>query len=239
MAHQPLRIPSRRTFSAERRAEEIDKICNGFVAPGQANRQIYRVLLERLLPLGEGIPGPLVSESQVRAAVQALKPGYQDVFRRMRELQGEEGLTGIIKSGTNYQLVHLAVGQKREPRRPVPKGMTASIILEQGSRCNVCGAPIAADDLAVEADHRVPRRRGGASHRVNLQAICDSCNNAKSTQCTNCVLDCNTCGWARPEEYRPVKLNPEIVLRLNALAREGNRDVDELANDLLNDALSN
>ena len=36
-----------------------------------------------------------------------------------------------------------------------------------------------------------------------------------------------------------MKLNPEIVLRLNALAREGNRDVDELANDLLNDALSN
>ena len=78
---------------------------------------------------------------------------------------------------------------------------------------------------------------GGTSYQGNLQVLCPACNNAKSTQCSNCNLDCTTCGWAFPEQYRPVKLRPHIVQRLNALARERHQDVDQLANDLLNQGL--
>ena len=240
MTSQPLQQPSRSALSPEQREDEIDKICSGFVAPGAANRKIYRILLERLLPLGAGIPGPHVNRDELRGAVETHhKPGYRDVFRRMRELQGEEGVTGIIKAGVTYQLVHTAVGAKREPRRPVPKRVARQIALDQGSRCNVCGGPIVIEGAtSIDADHRVPRRRGGGSHPSNLQMLCTACNNAKSTQCSNCTLDCNTCGWAFPEQYRPVKLRPDVVLRLNALARERNQDVDRLANELLARGLS-
>lgn len=238
MTRQPLRSPSRRPLSDKQRTAQIDKVCAGFVAPGAANRTIYRIILERLLPPGAGLPGPVVSQREIRAAVDAAyKQGYKDVFRRMRELQGEEGLSGISQFGNNYQLVHLAVGAKREPRKAISKAATLDIALEQGGRCTVCGAPIATEDSTIEADHRVPRRRGGTSARMNLQVICVACNNAKSTQCSNCTLDCNTCGWAFPEQYRPVKLSPEIILRLNAYARERNQDVDQLANELLDRAL--
>ena len=67
--------------------------------------------------------------------------------------------------------------------------------------------------------------------------MCRSCNIAKSTQCSNCTLDCNTCGWAFPERYRPIKLRADIILRLNTLARERNQDVDLLANNLLDEGL--
>lgn len=235
---QPLEIPSTIPLNAKQRDAELERICSGFVAPGQANRQIYRVLLECLLPPGAGVPGPVVTENDLRAAVNALKPGYKDVFRRVRELQGEEGVNGIIKQGTRYQLTHLAVAAKREPRRPISVATAQRIALAQGSRCTVCGNPVAiAGAKRKDVDHRVPRKRGGTSYEGNLQVLCAACNIAKSTQCTNCSLDCNSCGWAFPELYRPIKLRPNIIQRLNALARDKNQDVDQLANDLLNNAM--
>ena len=235
MVRQALQTPNPTPLTPEQRVSALDRISSGFVAPGLANRQIYRVLLECLLPEGSGVPGPVVSEVQLRAAVEAFKPGYRDVFRRVRELQGEEGVTGIIKSGTRYQLTYLAIAAKREPRRPIPNETALRVALAQGSRCAVCGTPVTMGGAArIDADHKVPRRRGGTSHESNLQVLCPACNNIKSTQCANCALSCNTCGWAYPEQYRPVKLQPHIILRLNALARERNQDVDQLANDIIN-----
>lgn len=231
--------PNSTPLTPERRAAEIDKICAGFVAPGEANRAIYRALLECLLPEGAGVPGPIVTEDEVRAAVESIKPRYKDVFRRMRELQGEEGLTGIKKVGVRYQLTHLAVEAKRVPRKPIPKTTGQRVILDQGNRCNVCGEPITLDMDGVEVDHRKPRSRGGSHSDANLQVICGTCNVMKSTQCTGCTLNCGTCAWAHPEQYRPVKLRPDIVERINRIASDRNEAVDNLANNLLDQALEN
>ena len=232
--HQP---SSKSAYSATDRKTQIDKICAGFVAPGKANRDIYRIILERVLPAGSGIPGPLVTEAELRKAVNAIKPGYQDVFRRVRELQGEEGLEGLVKVGTQYQLQHLAIGQKREPRKHIKQSVARKIALAQGNRCTVCGSPIASNGDRIDVDHRVPRLRGGTSYEGNLQVLCKSCNNAKSTQCSNCELNCNTCGWAVPEQYRPVKLRPDVTLRLNELAKGLNQDVGVVTNAMLDKAL--
>ena len=91
-ARQALQAPSRRPLTPDQRQDELDKICSAFVARGEANPQLYRVILERLLPIGAGVPGPVVSRQAIIAAVNVVKPGYRDVFRRLRELQGEEGL---------------------------------------------------------------------------------------------------------------------------------------------------
>lgn len=233
----PLRPPSTSPYKPEQRQEQIEKICAGFVAPQPSLRSIYRALLECVFPPGAGIPGPIVSEDNLRSAVNVLKPGYKDVFRRVRELQGEEGLDGLTKEGRRYQLQHLAVGRKREPRRAIKQSVARAVALEQGSRCTVCNAPVATNGERVDVDHRVPRLRGGTSYRGNLQVLCPSCNNAKSTQCSNCDLNCNTCGWAFPERYRPVKLRSDIILRLSERAQNTNQDVDEVANALLDKAL--
>ena len=231
---QTLQTPSRRPYTSVQRQDQLDRVCSGFVAPGPANRQIYRVILELLLPPGAGIPGPVVSRQAIRDAVNVIKPDYIDPFRRVRELQGEEGLTGIIKFGANYQLVSLAVGEKRVPRTHPSSDLALEASLRQGGRCAVCGNPIGGEGpTRAELDHRIPRVRHGDNSTANLQALCSACNNAKSTQCPNCQLDCHTCGWAFPESYRPVKLRPDIILRLNARAKESNQDVDRLANSIL------
>ena len=223
-------------FPEDVRLREIEKVCAGFVAPGPANRQIYRALLECVLPPGAGLPGPVVTRDDLRDAVQAIKPGYKDVFRRVRELQGEEGLTGLVKWGSRYQLQHLALEAKREPRKAISPTLARKIALAQGSRCTVCGAPLELDGK-IDVDHRVPRKRQGTTYEGNLQVLCRTCNIEKSTQCSGCDLPCETCGWAFPEKYRPLKLSPSIILRVNALAGEKSRPSDDLANELLDKVL--
>ena len=159
-----LKPVSANKWSLEQRAGEIDKVCAGFVAPGAANREIYRALIEHLFPPGSGLPGPVLTRQNMREAVHSIKPGYKDVFRRVRELQGEEGLHGLIKDKTKYQLQHLAIAQKREPRKAVKGSIGRKIALAQGSRCTVCGQPIVVNGDTIHVDHRVPRNRGGNSH---------------------------------------------------------------------------
>src|SRR5690348_2154526 len=73
----------------------INAVCADFVAI-PANKAIYRVVLETLWPQGHGIPGPHVKETQLRETINGYrlsigKSEYYDPFRRVRELQGEEG----------------------------------------------------------------------------------------------------------------------------------------------------
>src|SRR2546425_4406980 len=91
---QPVRKPN---VSAERRTEWLRRAVAGFVQPSAANKAIYEVLLNAFWPTGHGIPGPILTETEVRKAVDVWykqrtgKDAYKDVFRRLRELQGEEG----------------------------------------------------------------------------------------------------------------------------------------------------
>jgi 5-methylcytosine-specific restriction protein A len=48
-------------------------------------------------------------------------------------------------------------------------------VLNEEPRCRRCG------DQATEVDHIVPTFRGGSSERDNLQALCTSCHQAKTT----------------------------------------------------------
>src|SRR5690242_20528685 len=84
------------------RDEWLEQTCNGFVSPSLANKAYYRAVLEELWPKGHGIPGPQVRQDRLRTAIDKFraerkmsgKPykNYVDAFRRVRELQGEEGV---------------------------------------------------------------------------------------------------------------------------------------------------
>ena len=205
----------------------IEQAANGFITNSSANRGIYRVILETLWPEGHGIPGPVIDRESIRRAVDSFKgKQYLDVFRRLRELQGEEGFLGIVKQGAQYQLIDLNIYPKKTPRTHLSDDNWNRILAHYHGVCAACGN--LADEKGFQQDHKVPRSRGGTDALTNWQPLCDSCNNIKSTACRGCKEDCSKCSWAYPEFYRPLKLQGSTLRALHEYADKNNLDANQL-----------
>lgn len=220
-ASKGLLLPPRTTpnESEARREKWLAEAEASFVSPSASNKRYYAIILRALWPVGHGIPGPVLTENDVRAVVDAFrltsgaKP-YKDVFRRMRELQGEEGFTSIRKEGNRYQLQSLDVSQKREPRANLGKAQWEKLKAQYGYKCANCGAQ--EPDVKLSPDHKRPRSRGGSNDLGNWQPLCEQCNNIKSNVCQGCTLNCGVCSWAFPAEYKQLIIaddNKELIRR--------------------------
>ncbi|MGB6169400.1 MAG: HNH endonuclease signature motif containing protein [Geitlerinemataceae cyanobacterium] len=219
----------------------LEKVCQSFVSPSTANRAYYRVLLEELWPPKHGIPGPFVREDRLREAIDRFRRSqhfgdrpykpYVDVFRRMRELQGEEGVIGIGREGRTYQLVSLTLGKKRVPRVKLSNSDWEFILKRYKYKCAVCNR--SEPEVRFQQDHKIPRNKGGGNELENWQPLCDECNNFKSISCRGCQLVCEQCSWAFPERFAPLRLSLDRIQKLRQYARQ----VDLDPNDLLNQAI--
>jgi 5-methylcytosine-specific restriction endonuclease McrA len=205
--------------SEARRLKWLLEAESSFVSPSAANKLYYAVILRALWPPGHGIPGPALTQDDIRKAVDAWRaesgqPPYKDVFRRLRELQGEEGFTSIRKEGIRYQLQSLEIGPKREPRAAPSKAEWQTIKQNYGYKCASCGAQ--EPDVKLSPDHKIPRSRHGSNDLGNWQPLCEQCNNIKSNSCRGCTLNCNVCSWAFPDEYKQLIIaddNKELTKR--------------------------
>lgn len=216
------------------RDEWIDEVTSGFATTAPANREIYRRFLETLWPEGHGIPGPIVHQDDLRMAIDDLrsqkgKPPYKDPFRRLRELQGNEGLLGIIKNGNSYQLIHLNISPKKSPRVALSQSDWDKVLEKYKRVCAVCGDSY--DEKDFWQDHKIPRQRGGTDDITNWQPLCASCNIEKSVLCRGCNKDCAQCSWAYPEYYKPLRLSSKSLKSLNELARRKGKKPSELVSD--------
>ena len=61
---------TRPTLSVDDRRAWLHAAAVGFVCPTQANKTIYSWLLDKLWPEGHGIPGPVVTQAELRAHVE-------------------------------------------------------------------------------------------------------------------------------------------------------------------------
>lgn len=223
---------------AAQRNDWLDRARYSFVTPMDSFKEIYSTILRALWPEGHGIPGPILSEDEVRAAVDEPrisqgKKLYKDVFRRLRELQGEEGFKCIIKEGRRYQLQNLAQGPKRVPREKPSRKIWNEIKRKYDYRCANCGNQ--EPDVKLSPDHRVPRMRDGSNDPTNIQPLCKQCNNIKSSTCHNCTLDCYTCSWAFPENYKPIVIGDDNKELLRREAERESMHQSDLTNRILRD----
>ena len=231
----------KQNISNGKRDEWLNAAEKAFVNPSAANREKYSVILEALWPAGHGIPGPILTQDDIRAAVDKfqLENGgepYKDPFRRMRELQGEEGFLCIVKEGVRYQLVSTSLAQKRTPRVKLLGVEWEEVMLKYHGQCAVCGR--GSDEVRLNQDHKIPRTRDGSNEIENWQPLCDECNNIKSTQCRGCELNCFTCSWAYPEVYPALRVddkNKEILIRE---AKTKKVSPSDLLNELLRTGLA-
>lgn len=221
----------------------LEEVCQEFVSPSQANKSYYRVLLEELWPVGHGIPGPRVKEEELREAIERFRRNqysgskpykpYIDVFRRLRELQGEEGVTGIGRQGETYQLVSLSLSEKRVPRIKLSDVGWQQILESYHHKCPVCSR--SEPEVRFQQDHKIPRTRGGGNEPTNWQPLCDECNNFKSTSCRGCQLECEKCSWAFPEHFAPLRLSSDHISKLRQSAANANLNPHDLLNQIVDD----
>ena len=236
ITYQPLQQPNTVSCDNTERDKWLKKVCSEFVSPSKKNKEYYTVILHTLWPQNHGIPGPLVEESTIRQAINDYRgTPYVDTFRRMRELQGEEGFLGIIKGGNKYQLVHLNVSEKRVPRTHLNKNEWDSVLEKYNGICAVCGRSPA--EKGFQQDHKIPRLRAGGDNIDNWQPLCDECNNFKSTACRDCHLDCSRCCWAFPEKYKPLQIPTETIEKLRHYAKNINTTPDDIVTTLINNFL--
>jgi hypothetical protein len=222
----PLLPPATTPNTVVNREEWLDAVSKGFVATGESLRFIYRIILETLWPDGHGIPGPIIDRTDIRAAIDSAKGmAYKDPFRRVRELQGDEGFKGIHQQGTKYQLVSLNVSQKKQPRTYLPDKKWAKVVSHYDGVCAVCGSP--PGDEGFQQDHKIPRDRGGTDDLENWQPLCDTCNNLKSSACRGCTEECSKCCWAFPEYYKPLKIPGPVVQLVRQYAEKNGVDPDQ------------
>ena len=232
IAYEPTKEPNKIPCKKGVRTAWLKEASKGFVSPSPSNKKYYAVILETLWPKGHGIPGPLVSSQAIREAVDNSRGSrYLDVFRRVRELQGEEGFLGIVKSGNNYQLVDLGISQKRIPRSHLNKKSWADVLSAYGMKCAACGR--SASEKGFQQDHKVPRLRGGGDNIENWQPLCDECNNFKSTACRDCHQDCAICCWAYPERYKPIFISGKMVERVRRFAADKGKTAESILESLI------
>jgi ATP adenylyltransferase len=62
----------------------------------------------------------------------------------------------------------------------VPGSARYEVLRRAGGRCELCGVPH--DERALEVDHIVPRKHGGADDVSNFQALCWKCNANKGAR---------------------------------------------------------
>ena len=232
------------TFQQINREEWLRDACTGFVTTKPANRNYYRLVLETLWPLGHGIPGPVVPLSRLRQVIddfRKLDEPYQDVARRIRELQGEEGFLGVVRFGsgknTRYQLVGLEISTKREQRVKLSNDIWQRVLHKYHNCCAVCGRqpPI----IRLDQDHKIPRLRGGGNQEDNWQPLCAECNNFKSTACRGCQLECLQCPWAFPESFAPIKMLSTDTQRVKQLALKNEVSPEELLSQIIESYFEN
>lgn len=227
---------TRANYSAEDRLRWLDDASRAFVCRWPRNKKYYRIILELLWPEESGIPGPHVAEEDIRKVMdyhrraEGEKP-YLDPFRRMRELQGDEGFTCIVKEGKRYQLQSLELEAKREPRVKLSSDFERDIRARYGNRCAVCQTPEPV--VVLHPDHKVPRSRGGNNKADNFQPLCPTCNAAKSAICQGCTLRCHTCPWAFPEDHKPIVLSDANTEQIRRLAASREVSASEALNAIL------
>lgn len=219
----------------------IQEVCSNFVSKSRTNKQYYRVVLESLWPAGHGIPGPILSQLELRRAIDVYRLSkhqgdaeyqpYGDPFRRIRELQGEEGIIGIARVGQKSQLVHLETARKRVPRTRLNSSDWITVLEIYRGKCAVCGRE--EPEVSFDQDHKIPRVRGGSDELDNWQPLCGECNNFKSTACRGCELNCLTCPWAFPEKYAPLLISSDNLVRIREQALKYNMDPNSLINNII------
>lgn len=93
----------------------------------------------------------------------------------------------------------------------------ANALTNQGGFCRYCLCPLSR--AAATADHRVPRKSGGADHQHNIAAACQPCNKAKGSMSEAAFLSAIKGSGSLPMHLLMVRFSRRLWLVTHAAGR--------------------
>lgn len=187
---------------------------------------VKRQILQRLWRQGDAFPRGWVRSSELLRLT-----GQKYFDRRVRELRHEIGCdieTGLLVGEHAYRLrsstIHVA-----NPRAYLSEAQKRELFRAADHGCAVCGRQMESGLRGLQADHKIPLKRGGSHDAENWQPLCVECNVGKRRACADCDLDCRSCAWAFPDlvgRRLLVQVSQEIETALRAYAQATGRSID-------------
>jgi len=146
-----------------------------------------------------------------RAARDVREAGIPLVTVRVQSTDGRS--IGAYRFGDPKKIRRNMLGG----RSVLSKEMANSLYEEHDGRCSICYNPF--QRRYLQMDHRVPYEVAGemndAEDSSAFMPLCGTCQRKKSWSCENCPNwedlapeVCQTCYWARPEEYEHIATLP-------------------------------
>jgi diadenosine tetraphosphate (Ap4A) HIT family hydrolase len=169
--YQPVMIRELLTHGGK---TSIRNIAAAFLARDASQLEYYEQITKKL-------PGKVLSKHGVverdgdeyRLAVDPSSLSAEEQYELVR-LCDEAINTYLQKRGTAvYDHRRAALGY-------LSGSLRYEVLKRAGFRCELCG--ISADERAIEVDHILPRKHGGADDLTNLQALCFKCNANKGAR---------------------------------------------------------
>ena len=162
--------------------------------------QVQKVIIERLWCNNmQGFPKPWVDSKELLSLTQ--QKGFDRVIRVLKHEHGCHIEHKNFSSKHFYRMVSDQIMDCNK-RIIIKKHHKAKVFEKSENTCEVCGVVSGPGLRGLQADHKVPVIRGGASGIENLQALCHNCNAIKRNACKGCADECKSCYWAFPERNR-------------------------------------
>lgn len=190
-------------------------------------------IIRRLWDQGSSFPRGWVKSSEL------LKLTNQKYFdRRVRELRDELGCD--IENSTcdgehAYRLSSFSINISN-PRSYLTASQKKVLLENSDHTCSICGTKGQGGVRGLQADHKIPLKRGGSHEIQNWQVLCVECNVGKRSACAGCNLDCQKCPWAFPESTGLIlttAIDRDAHRFLNDLAKKESKTVGDILNKII------
>lgn len=194
---------------------------------------VKHMILQRLWQEGANFPRGWVTSSELLRLTQQK---YFD--RRIRELRDEFGCSieaGVISGEHSYRLFAPDVNFAN-PRLYLSESQKKELFRASSNRCAICKRYHEPGVRGLQADHKIPLKRGGSHDQDNWQPLCVECNVGKRRICAGCEQECQVCPWAFPERVGHkliVQVSEKVEALLRAYAIASGKSLDTCATEAI------
>jgi|TARA_B110000240_G_C13428436_1_gene422613 ATP adenylyltransferase len=150
-----------------------EDIAKEFVLRDQSQIEFYRKKTVKQMPGDRLVKAGLLNYDKKTEAYS-----LSGVIARLSDKEQEEVESILEQRIAGYLEMRNPFGDSNQDA--VPGSVRFRVLERAKNRCELCG--VSSSDTQIDADHIVPRSKGGSNDISNLQALCRTCNAQKSNR---------------------------------------------------------